>query len=133
MCIYSIVNPHTRINEEVIILQVDHYRFSLSWSRILPTGYTNVVNKKGVQYYHDILDELKKNDITPMVTIYHWDHPQRLEKLGGWLNEEMAHIYSEYARFVFNEYGNRVKIFSTFNEPSLVCTMGYKELAFAPG
>ncbi|XP_008213502.1 myrosinase 1 [Nasonia vitripennis] len=128
-------DSYNKYKEDIAVLKkigVDHYRFSLSWSRILPTGYTNVVNKAGVKYYHDVLDELEKNGIIPMVTIYHWDHPQRLERLGGWLNEEMALVYSEYARFVFNEYGNRVKIFATFNEPSLVCTMGYKELAFAP-
>ncbi|XP_011495590.1 PREDICTED: myrosinase 1-like [Ceratosolen solmsi marchali] len=96
------------------------YRFSLSWSRLLPTGYANIVNPDGVRYYHSLLDELEKNQIQPIVTIYHFDHPYSLEKFGAWTNEKIVEIFADYARFVFKEFGHRVKIFSTINEPRIV-------------
>ncbi|XP_016842778.1 myrosinase 1-like [Nasonia vitripennis] len=112
---------------------INHYRFSLSWARILPTGYSKDVNKEGLRYYHNILDELEKHKIEPMVTIYHWDHPQSLERLGGWMNELMADFFADYATVVFREFGHRVKMFTTINEPYIYCIVGYKTLRFAPG
>ncbi|XP_014233582.1 cytosolic beta-glucosidase-like [Trichogramma pretiosum] len=110
-----------------------HFRFSLSWPRLLPTGYTDNVNQKAVDYYHDILDELEINNIIPFVTIYHWDHPQVLEDQGGWLNESMIDAFADYARFVFEEFGPRVRVFTTFNEPNVYCLAAYGTGAYAPG
>lgn len=117
-----------------MVLKVNHYCFSLSWSRLLPTGYTDKISKTGVKYYHDLLDELEKFNITPVVTIYHFDHPQSLEEnLGGWLNESMAYVFADYARFVFQEFGQRVKYFVTVNEMYVMCTLGYDLGRHAPG
>ncbi|KAE8741608.1 hypothetical protein FOCC_FOCC012860, partial [Frankliniella occidentalis] len=87
------------------------YRFSLSWSRILPTGYIDQVNAPGVKYYHDVIDECVRNGITPMITIFHWDLPQPLQDLGGWTNEVVVDYFVDYAEFVFKEYGSKITIF----------------------
>lgn len=112
---------------------MNFYRFSLSWPRILPTGYSNVVSKDGIAYYHRLLDELEKHNITPMVTLYHWDHPQLFQYMGGWTNEIIVELFADYARIVFEEFGDRVKIFSTINEPGTVCENGYFLGTHAPG
>ncbi|XP_014217971.1 myrosinase 1-like, partial [Copidosoma floridanum] len=110
-----------------------HYRFSLSWPRILPTGYSHIVSKDGLKYYHDLLDELEKNQLSPFVTIYHWDHPEALQKLGGWMNELMVDLFGDYARVVFRQFGSKVKFFTTINEPHAICRDGYKTGSQAPG
>ncbi|XP_014208575.1 myrosinase 1-like [Copidosoma floridanum] len=125
-----------RYKEDVQLLKqlgVDFYRFSLSWTRILPTGYANVISKVGIKYYHDLLDELEKNDIKPFVTIYHWDHPQLFQDMGGWASEAMVDLFGDYARVVFKEYGHRVKFFFTINEPDVICETGYYLGIKAPG
>ena len=121
------------INLYGILCQMDFYRFSLSWSRILPTGYANVVSKDGIRYYHAVLDELEKNNIEPLVTLYHWDHPQVFQELGGWTNEVMVDLFGDYARVVFKEFGYRIKKFATMNEPIEVCTQGLYSGSFPPG
>lgn len=115
-----------------VSLQIDHYRFSISWPRLLPTGDTNYISEDGFLYYNNILDELEKYGIIPFVTIYHWDHPQIFEEFGGWLNEKMAVLFSKYARVVFKLFGHRVKFFVTINEPYIYCTMAYKNSVYPP-
>ena len=112
---------------------MNHYRFSISWSRILPNGIANYVSKDGLKYYHNLIDELLRNGIEPMVTLYHWDHPNVLEKVGGWTSEKMIEYFADYARIIFKEFGHKVKIFSTINEPNIMCNMGYGQTTFAPG
>ena len=112
--------------------QMNHYRFSLSWSRILPTGYSNIVSKEGVRYYNELINGLKRNGIEPYVTIYHFYHPQIFQDIGEWMNEAMVDLFGDYARIVFEEFGDRVKIFSTINEPHF-CNPAYYTGIFAPG
>lgn len=99
-------------------LHVNAYRFSISWSRIFPEGRGRV-NTIGVQYYNDVINELLANNITPFVTLYHWDLPNALEKeYSGWLAQsvEVIDAFSEYAKFCFKAFGDRVKNWITFNE-----------------
>lgn len=114
-------------------LGVDFYRFSLSWSRILPKGVAgSQLNQDGINYYRNLIEELIKNNIEPMATIYCWDLPQPLQDLGGWPNLKMADHYLYYARTVFEQLGDLVKIWLTFNEPLETCFGGYGGGGFAP-
>ncbi|XP_023246701.1 myrosinase 1-like [Copidosoma floridanum] len=128
-------DSYHRYKEDVDIINnlgVDHYRFSMSWSRILPKGHSGYVSKSALRYYHSLLDELDAKGIIPFVTIYHWDHPQSIEKAGGWLNDLMPYLFASYARVIFENFGHRVKYFITLNEPSVFCTMAYTTASFPP-
>ncbi|XP_046660562.1 myrosinase 1-like [Homalodisca vitripennis] len=129
-------DSYHKYKEDVRIIKetgFEMYRFSISWSRVLPTGYVDTINNPGVDYYHRLIDELLANGIQPMVTLYHWDLPQALEIIGGWTNPNMADYFADYADFVFKEYGQKVKWWITFNE-MIVTIQGYGELeTIAPG
>ncbi|MCB0667990.1 MAG: beta-glucosidase [Saprospiraceae bacterium] len=109
------------------------YRFSLSWPRILPTGYGKI-NRSGIQFYSDLIDALLEAEIDPWITLYHWDLPLALQlEKDGWLNPDMASIFADYAEICFEEFGNRVKNWITINEPWVVAMLGYGQGIFAPG
>ncbi len=96
------------------------YRFSIAWSRVFPDG-VGEVNQKGLQYYHDLIGELKRNGIEPIVTVYHYDCPWALvEKYGGWLNRQIVEDYTYYVKFIINEFKNDVRYWTAINEQSII-------------
>lgn len=113
-------------------LGLDFYRFSLSWPRILPTAFPDQINEAGVQYYNNLIDEMLKYNIEPMITLYHWDLPQKLQELGGWTNPNIVDWFGDYARTVYKLFGHKVKYWITINEPYQVCHQGYGEGSLAP-
>lgn len=112
-------------------LNIQSYRFSFSWSRILPEG-KGKINQKGLDYYKYMIEELHRLDIIPNATIYHWDLPYELEREGGWLNREVVQWYGEYASLLFRTFGNDIPLWATINEP-IATYVGYGLGAFAPG
>ncbi len=108
------------------------YRFSISWSRILPTG-RGAINRAGLDFYERLIDALLRNGIEPMATLYHWDLPAALDDCGGWLNPDIAHWFADYATIVFRAFDGRVKLWSTLNEPWVVTDGGYLHGVLAPG
>ena len=124
-----------RYKEDVTLLKklgVKSYRFSIAWTRIFPDG-TGKINSKGISFYKDLVKLLRQNNIEPIVTLFHWDLPQKLEDQGGWANRETADAYANYASTMFKELGNDVTYWTTFNEPWVTCFMGYWMGRYAPG
>ncbi|MFX1568781.1 MAG: GH1 family beta-glucosidase [Promethearchaeota archaeon] len=97
-------------------MNLQAYRFSVSWPRIFPTG-KGKINPKGVDFYDNLINELIDNDIEPFITLYHWDLPLELNKIGAWESTEVVNAFVDYARFMFDKFGDRVKKWITFNEP----------------
>ncbi|OXA47202.1 Lactase-phlorizin hydrolase [Folsomia candida] len=99
-------------HEDVSLLKffaADVYRFSLSWSRILPTGRIDYINPAGIQHYNNLINLLIANGIEPIVTLHHWDLPQPLMEIGGWPNEEVIHHFTNFAHLAFRLFGDRVR------------------------
>jgi len=108
------------------------YRFSVSWSRVLPAGI-GAVNAAGLGFYERLVDALLRAGIEPMVTLYHWDLPAALDDRGGWLNPDAAHWFAEYAQTLYRRLDDRVKLWATLNEPWVITDGGYLFGALAPG
>jgi beta-glucosidase len=113
-------------------LNLNSYRFSLSWPRIQPAG-SGAANSKGTDYYSRLVDALLEARIRPFVTLYHWDLPQALEDAGGWPNRDTASRFSDYVALVAHALGDRVTDWMLFNEPSVFTFSGYLEGVHAPG
>ncbi|MGN6714552.1 GH1 family beta-glucosidase [Anaerocolumna jejuensis] len=112
-------------------LNMESFRFSFSWSRILPEGRGRV-NQKGLDYYKRLIDSIHQNGMVPNATIYHWDLPYELEREGGWLNREVVKWYGEYASLLFDTFGENIPLWATVNEP-IATYVGYALGQFAPG
>lgn len=124
-----------RFHEDVKIMKelgLKGYRFSVAWSRIYPEGKGNV-NQKGIDFYNVLVDELLKEGIEPMVTLYHWDLPQKLQEQGGWASREIINYFADFAATVFEKLGDRVKKWITLNEPWVFSSSGYYYGDHAPG
>ena len=93
-------------------LGLQAYRFSISWSRVLPDG-TGAVNKRGLDFYERLVDALLAEGITPNATLFHWDLPVALDDRGGWLNRDVADWFGDYAAIVFERLGDRVPMWAT--------------------
>ena len=126
---------YRRYAEDVTLMRtlgINAYRFSISWSRVMPRG-RGPVNPAGVDFYDRLVDALLASGIEPMVTLYHWDLPAALDDLGGWLNPEIAKWFAEYAAVMFRKLDGRVKLWTTLNEPWVSTDAGYLHGVHAPG
>jgi beta-glucosidase len=126
---------YRRYKDDVAImaeLGANAYRFSIAWGRIFPQG-TGAVNRRGVDFYSRLVDELLARGINPNATLYHWDLPEALDDRGGWLNRDVADWFADYATTMFDALGDRVKLWSTLNEPWVVTDGGYLSGVLAPG
>ncbi|MEV4108604.1 GH1 family beta-glucosidase [Nonomuraea sp. NPDC049695] len=108
------------------------YRFSVSWPRVVPEG-SGKVNKAGLDFYDRLVDELLAVGITPYATLYHWDLPQALERVGGWPSRDTARHFADYAAAVHDRLGDRVDTWFTLNEPWVAAFLGYGSGVHAPG
>ncbi len=113
-------------------LNFDVFRFSFSWSRILPTGIGDI-NQKGLDFYHKVIDRCLELDLEPWPTIYHWDLPQHLQDKGGWANRDIINWFGEFTNIVTREYGDKVKNWMVMNEAASFCAAGYLGGLHAPG
>ncbi|XP_057833519.1 beta-glucosidase 12 [Cryptomeria japonica] len=129
-------DQYHRYKEDVkllVDLGVKSYRFSIAWPRIYPKG-RGIVNKKGIAYYNNLIDELLKNGIEPFVTIFHWDLPQILQdEYGGFLSQKIVKDFVAYADTCFEAFGDRVKKWVTINELLSIALSGYNNGNHAPG
>lgn len=114
------------------LLGIKAYRFSLSWARILPEG-TGAVNQKAIELYRDMILEMKKNGITPYITLFHWEFPQALQEQGGWLNEKVIDWFGEYAKVVAENFSDICEYYFTLNEPQCFVGLGHLSGVHAPG
>ncbi len=99
------------------------YRFSISWSRLIPEG-TGAVNPKGIEYYNNLINECLKYNIEPLVTMFHFDMPAALDKRGSWGNRESVDWFVNFAKVMFENFGDRVKYWLTINEQNMLTLVG---------
>ncbi|GAA4796443.1 GH1 family beta-glucosidase [Olivibacter ginsenosidimutans] len=126
---------YNRYEEDLRLMKSMHipnFRFSVSWPRILPIG-TGAVNQLGIEYYNRIIDTCLQLDITPWITLYHWDLPQALEDKGGWTNRAIIGWFEYFVQVCVQHFGDRVKHWMILNEPVAFTGAGYFFGKHAPG
>ncbi len=124
-----------RYAEDIALMRglgVGAYRFSVSWPRVLPAG-RGAANEAGLAFYDRLVDGLLAAGIEPWLCLYHWDLPQALQDQGGWLNRDIAGWFADYATLIARRFGDRVRHFATFNEPSVFTLFGYGFAWHPPG
>nr|KYP72854.1 Beta-glucosidase 6 [Cajanus cajan] len=130
------VDHYHRYQEDVNLMHhigVNSYRFSLSWTRILPKGRFGKVNWAGIHFYNRLIDALLNRGIEPFVTLSHYDIPQELEeRYKGWLSDEIQEDFRYYADICFKNFGDRVKYWVTLNEPNVASIRGYRTGMWPP-
>lgn len=126
---YHRVEPDVKLMSDI---GLQTYRFSISWSRVMPDG-RGTVNRAGLDWYHRLVEELLENGITPCPTLFHWDLPSALEEIGGFRNRDTVSWFSDYAALMAQELGDRVTMWSTFNEPWCYAYLGHCSGVHAPG
>lgn len=122
-------------NEDLLLakhLNIKHFRFSISWPRLMPDGI-GAINSEGIDFYNKVIDRCLELDITPWITIYHWDLPLFLEKIGGWTNREILIYFFDYVKLCATKFGDRVKHWMVLNEPMAFTGAGYFLGVHAPG
>ncbi|KAG5253566.1 beta-glucosidase [Salix suchowensis] len=132
------VDFYNRYKEDVQRMKemgMDAFRFSISWSRVLPHGRLRAgVNEEGIKFYNDLIDDLLQNGLQPYVTLFHWDTPQALEdKYGGFLSPNIINDFRDFVDLCFKNFGDRVKKWITLNEPWMFSVQGYDWGTMAPG
>lgn len=126
---------YNKYKEDILLMKsmnINNYRFSISWARVLPNGI-GTVNEKGLQFYNDVINFCLAQGITPWITLYHWDLPQALEEKGGWTNRTIIKWFSEFTTLCANSFGDRVKHWMVLNEPMVFTGAGYFLGVHAPG
>ena len=118
--------------DHIADLGVNAYRFSVSWSRVRPSG-DGPWNEKGFDFYDRLIAGLEQRGIQAHLTLFHWDLPQALDDRGGWLDEKVLDCFVEYAQEVTRRFGHRLASICTFNEPWVISILGYEKGVFAPG
>ncbi len=124
-----------KYKEDILLMKsmnISNFRFSLSWPRLLPNG-TGTPSKEGIAFYNRVIDFCLEHGITPWVTLYHWDLPQKLEDQGGWRNRKILDWFAEYTSLCAAHFGNRVKHWMVLNEPMVFTGAGYFLGVHAPG
>lgn len=111
---------------------LDAYRFSTSWSRVMPEG-RGQVNQAGLDYYDRLVDGLLERNIKPYATLYHWELPSALLDMGGWRNRDIADWFAEFTQVIMGRIGDRVEAAATFNEPWCVAWLSHFLGHHAPG
>lgn len=129
---------YRRYKSDIRLMQqlgIKHFRFSISWSRLIPAGVQgSAINKAGVDYYNSLINSLLGAGITPIVAIYHWDLPQALQtKYQGFISPNIVDDYLYFADACFKLFGDRVRSWWTFIEPWVICSMQYGNGQYAPG
>lgn len=140
----AVFNGHTgevacdhyhRYRDDVALMKsigLQAYRFSISWSRVLPEGI-GAPNEKGLEFYDRLVDALLEANIQPWATLFHWDFPEALMPRGGWLARESADWFAEFATLMGKRLGDRVKHWMTLNEPQVYLALGHMDAKHAPG
>lgn len=124
-----------RVADDVALmaeLGLQTYRFSIAWPRVIPDGRTRP-SRSGIDWYHRLIDLLLEHDITPCPTLFHWDLPSGLEEIGGFRNRDTVSWFADYAALMAQEFGDRVTMWSTFNEPWCYAYLGHASGVHAPG